>query len=86
MCLHLVRTEGLDWIAQGKFQWRVLVNFMNKFWFTRKARNFLTYRMIIIFTRPSFQKKVKVKVAIEQTTKAQKSRRGITLLFFYPRY
>jgi len=43
------------------------------------------YRMIFIFIRPSFQKKVKVKIALEQATKAQKCCRGIPLLFLYPR-
>jgi hypothetical protein len=61
MCLQLVINEDLDWIAKGNVQWRALVNFIIEFCFTRKARNLLKYRMIIILTRTSFQKKDKGK-------------------------
>ena len=55
MCFQLVRRESLDWIAQGKIQWRAVINFVMKFWFARKVRNLLTSGMIFIFTRPSLQ-------------------------------
>ena len=45
----------MDWIAQGKSQWRAVVNFTMKFWFTRKVRNLLTSRIIFVFTRPCLQ-------------------------------
>ena len=55
MRLQLVRLESLDWIAQEKVQWRAVVNFKVKCWFTRNVRKLLTSRMILIFTRPSLQ-------------------------------
>ena len=85
MCLQLVRSQGLDWIAEGKVQWRAVVNFIIKFCFPRKARNFLTCRMIIIFTRSSFQKKFEGKFLPRRGIGVPEGNRNIALIFVYPR-
>ena len=82
MCVQLERRESLDWIVQGKVQWRAVVNFIMKFLFARKVRNLLMSRIIFIFTRPSLQNNGKGKG--HQVTKVQSGSRDIPLLFFLP--